>query len=260
MPGVKRPGARIKGAQRAAEAAARLGAEVAASRKRRRLTQQALSARVGVSRSRVADIEAGRGAAAPTEVWFALAEALGRYLRFEFARDPQAELADAGHLSIQELVIRVTRPGGWEPEFEARSRSDGGHSVDVRLLDRRRRRLAIVECWNTFGDLGQATRSSDQKMRDAEDRAVAVAGDGEPFAVGLCWVVRDTKANRELVARYDHIFSARFPGSSLAWVRALTEPGAPMPNQPGLVWCDMRATRLFPHRRARGREPGAAPR
>lgn len=228
------------------------GAQVKASRLRRQMMQKTLAGRVGISQARLSEIEAGRGAGTPAEVWFALAEALGRYLRFEFAKDPQAELADAGHLSIQELVIRVTKPCGWEASFEARSRPESGRSVDVRLVDRPRRRLAIVECWNTFGDLGRATRSSDQKLVEAEAQAVAVASDGEPFAVGLCWVVRDTRANRELVARYEHIFEARLPGSSVGWVRALSEPGAPMPNQPGLVWCDVRTTRLFAHRRGKG--------
>ena len=222
---------------------------MAASRKRRRLTQQGLATKVGVSRSRLADIEAGRGAAAPGQVWFALAEALGRYLRFEFARDPQAELADAGHLDMQELLLRAAVDGGWERAFEARSRASGSdRSVDVRLIDRRGRRLLVAECWNTFGDLGAASRSSNRKLRDAEEHAVAVAGDGQPFQVGLCWVVRDTKRNRELVARYEQIFTARFPGSSVAWVNALTN-GGPMPRLSGLVWCDPRATRLFAHRR-----------
>lgn len=107
----------------------------------------------------------------------------------------------------------------------------------------------IVECWNTFGDLGGAARSSNQKVAAAMATAVAMGGDEGPYEVGLCWVVRDTKQNRAIVAMYGHIFEARFPGSSQAWVKALTEPGATMPTEPGLVWCDLRGTRLFAHRR-----------
>lgn len=76
-----------------------------------------------------------------------------------------------------------------------------------------------------------------------------LGGDGEPYRVGLCWIVRDTKRNRDLVSRYEHIFEALLPGSSLGWARALTVRGAPMPEQAGLVWCDVRATRLFARRR-----------
>ena len=107
-----------------------------------------------------------------------------------------------------------------------------------------------MECWNTFGDLGAAARSSDRKVAEAEQVAVAIAGEGQPFEVGLCWVVRDTRANRALVNRYEHIFASRFSGSSAGWVRALTK-GGPMPKQPGLIWCDLRATRLFVRRGAR---------
>ena len=173
---------------------------------------------------------------------------------FEFARDPQSDLADAGHLDIQEMLLRLTLARIWERMFEALSRTWGSdRSIDVRLLDRSGRRLVIAECWNTFGNLGEATRSSDRKVRDAQEQAVAIAGDGPPLQVGLVWIVRDTAANRATVAKYEHIFATRFPGSSQLWVKALTVPGAPMPSEPGLVWCDLRATRLFAHRAHRGR-------
>lgn len=108
----------------------------------------------------------------------------------------------------------------------------------------------IAECWNTFGDLGAAARSSNAKVRDEEQHAVAIAGDGERFTVHLVWVVRDTSANRELVARYPSAFATRLPGSSAAWLKALTTRSQP-PTQPGLVWCDVNSTRLFARRTRR---------
>lgn len=250
MAGVKRPAARIVGAGRASDAASKAGREVKLSRQRRRMHQKTLAATVGISQARLAEIEAGSGAGSPPEVWFALAEALGRYLRFEFARDPQAELADAGHLQVQEIVLRVTASGGWEERtFESKSGSWGSdRSVDVRLLDRQGRRLVIGECWNTFGDLGAATRSSDRKVRDSQEHAVAIAGEGRQMQVGLVWIVRDTTANRAIVNRYEQIFATRFPGSSAAWINALTK-AAPIPAGAGLIWCDTRNGRLFAHRR-----------
>src|SRR5688500_18310219 len=97
MAGTKRPGARIRGAALSAEALGKLGRDIRQSRMRRRLTQQTLADRVGVSRAQLAKMEAGRATGAPPEVWFAVAVALDRYLKFEFARDPLQELADAGH-------------------------------------------------------------------------------------------------------------------------------------------------------------------
>jgi hypothetical protein len=66
----------------------------------------------------------------------------------------------------------------------------------------------------------------------------------------LCWVLRDTKRNREIVAKFPGVFEDRFPGSSTAWVAALTR-GGPIPEQAGLIWCDLKATRLFAWRRPR---------
>lgn len=226
------------------------GREVSVARKRRRLTQEALAERIGLSRARLAAIEAGQGDGAPLDVWFAIARALGRYLKFEFARDPQSELVDAGHLAIQELVITVAKAAGWEVHFEAPSGSwDSRRSIDVRLTHRHLRRIVIVECWNTFGDLGAATRSSNEKVRNEEQRAVAIAGDGQPFIVGLEWVVRATKVNRELIAKYPGIFETRLGGSSAAWGQVLTQATAAVPEKPGLVWCDVNATRLYARRR-----------
>ncbi len=58
MAGIKRTQARITGESMAAAAARTAGVQVRASRKRRRLSQQALATRVGISRSRLADLEA----------------------------------------------------------------------------------------------------------------------------------------------------------------------------------------------------------
>ena len=111
----------------------------------------------------------------------------------------------------------------------------------------------IVECWNTFGDLGAAARSSNQKIRDEELRAVAIAGDGEPFGSAWCGSCAIRRQTAQLIARYPGIFQARLPGSTVGWLKTLTDRG-PMPAQPGLIWCDVKATRLFARRRPGGRD------
>jgi transcriptional regulator with XRE-family HTH domain len=264
MPGVKRPSARITGAARATEAAIALGHAVRVSRKRRRMMQKTLAARVGISQARLADVEAGRAVGAPLEVWFSLAEALDRPFRAEFVRDRLEEPLDAGHLGMQELVLRLGRAAGHEGRFELATRPDDpSRSTDVVLVHRRRRRMILVECWNSFGNIGAAARSSDRKLAEARSAAIALAGEAEPYGVSACWVVRDTRRNRELLARYPHLFEARLPGSSAAWVRALTE-GGPPPAELGLVWSDAKATRLFARRRRLdaqrpGQRPGNSP-
>ncbi len=252
MGGQRRTAAEIRGQQVAMLTSVALGRSVRSARQRRRLTQAALGARVGVTHARIAQLEGGEGSGAPLGLWFALAETLGRPLRVEFGRDPQEHTADAGHLAMQELILRLGRRAGYTGAFELPSRpADPSRSTDVGLLDRPHRRLVLVECWNYFGDLGASARSSDRKRAEAEATAIALGADERPLEVGVCWVVRDTRRNRALLARFPHIIESRFPGSSAAWIRALTQ-GGPLPRDPGLVWSDLHATRLFARRR-----PGA---
>jgi hypothetical protein len=165
----------------------------------------------------------------------------------ELAADRLAEPADAGHLRIQELVLRLARGAGYRGDFELPTRPlDPSRSTDVGLRDDRGRRLLLIECWNTFGDVGASVRSTMRKQAEAEAYAIATGGD-QPHRVSTCWVVRATARNRALVGRYPEVFANRFRGSSAAWVRTLTE-GSPPPMEPGLVWCDASVSRLYPWR------------
>lgn len=232
---------------------ARLGRELAAARKRRRLTQEQLAVRCGISRSAVSRLELGLGHGVPLETLYAIALELGLSPRLTLGRDWREEPADAGHLGIQELLIRLGRSSGYAGTFELPVRpGDPQHSVDVFLRSDRRRRLVVAEAWNVIGDVGAGARSFDRKLALARELAVAI-GRERPYDVHGVWVVRATRRNRALVARYPELFASKFPGSSRRWVEALTH-GTPPPAEPGLVWCGVRGTRLFAWRR-----PGPAP-
>ncbi|NJD27248.1 MAG: helix-turn-helix domain-containing protein [Chloroflexi bacterium] len=251
---------KIKPAELAAEAQrtnmeqlARLGGEVRTSRRRRRLTQQQLADLAGISRSAESRIELGRGGGHTLDTWQRLGLALERPLSVALARDALDEPDDVGHLAMQELVLRLGRARGLTGSFELRTRpAEPWRSTDVGLRDNRRRLLVLFECWNTFGDVGAAARSTNRKIAEAEDFGVVVGGE-TPYRVASCWVVRATKRNRALVARYPEVFAARFPGSSVGWVRYINGLADEPPPQQGLVWCDVATTRVFPWRR---RGPG----
>jgi hypothetical protein len=211
-----------------------------------------LAAQVGVVQSTISDLERGHGASLSVDLWQRVLAALDRHLVLDASRDAAEEPADAGHLAIQELVLRLGRATGYRGSFELPTKpSDPARSTDVGLRDDSRRLLVLVECWNAFGDIGAAARSSARKLAEAEAAAIAFGGEA-PLRVAACWVVRASRRNRQLVARYPEAFSTRFPGSSEGWFRALTLGGAP-PPAPGLVWCDLDAERLFPWRRRPGR-------
>lgn len=247
MPGVRRPKLAVEAERRSREQQARIGAEIQAMRERRGWTRIDLAARAGLGRMVESRIERGLGKP-DLDTLQRLAMALGRPFIVSFGgRDPLESTADAGHLAIQELVLRLGRTAGYLGSFELQSRpAESWRSVDVGLASDVRRRLILSECWNTIGDVGAAARSSARKLLDMD--AIATARWGEGAEVGLVWVVRATSRNRALVARYPEVFASRFPGSSRGWVEALTTGSRP-PSEPGLVWCDVGATRRFAWRR-----------
>ena len=226
----------------------RLGGELRASRKRRRLTQARLGGVIGVVQSTISIMERGRGASLSVDVWQRAFAAVDRRLLLDVSRDAAEGPADAGHLAIQELVLRLGRSAGYVGAFEVPTRPlDPSRSVDVGLRNDRRRRLVLVECWNTIGDLGAAVRSTNRKLVEAEGWAATIDG-GRGYAVSSCWVVRATARNRALASRYPEVLASRFPASSSGWTRALTTAADP-PDGLGFVWCDVGATKLFAWRR-----------
>jgi transcriptional regulator with XRE-family HTH domain len=248
MSRLKRPELHAEAARRNREQLGRAGGEVRRSRKRLQLTQAALADRIGVVQSTVSLAERGFGGSLSLDLWQRLALSVDRPLIVELARDRLEEPADAGHLKIQELVLRHGRAAGYRGVFELPTRpAEPNRSADVGLRDDRHRRLVLVECWNVIGDIGAAARSSARKLSEAEALAAATWGEAAHRVSG-CWVMRASRRNRALVASYPEIFSARFPGSSAGWLRALLD-GAEAPAEPGIVWSDIDATRLFAWRR-----------
>lgn len=250
MPRVRRPAAEAEVERRLQERGSRLGGQIRALRARRQWSQQDLGDRAALGRLVISRLERGVG---PFDVAALerLGLAFGVPLRVEFGRDPREDIADAGHLAMQELLLRTARHAGYSVEFELPTRpAEPWRSIDVGLANPRRQRAIAAECWNTIGDVGAASRSSARKRSELD--AMWSGRWGEDAQVGLVWVVRATKRNRLLVERYPEVFRSRFPGSSRLWVRAIVE-GTDFPPHPGLIWCDVAATRLFHWRRADGR-------
>ena len=211
----RRPRLALDAERRNQEQLARLGGDVRASRRRRRLTLAGLAERAGVGASTAGRVEHGRSGDISIDTLQRVALASGRPLRLELERDREEEPRDAAHLAIEELVMRVARAAGYRATFELPTRpADPSRSVDVGLRDDRRRLLVLGECWNRFGDVGAGARSSDRKRAEAE-RLAGVFGGEDPDEVRSCWIVRATPLNRALVARYPELFAAsRAPRNS----------------------------------------------
>jgi transcriptional regulator with XRE-family HTH domain len=233
---------------------ATVGDAIRAGRRRRGWTQAELGTKAGVSRMLVSRLERALSGGVTLDGLQRVVLALGTQLRLEVARDRLEEPADAGHLAVQELIARLLKEAGFRTTVELPTRpAEPWRSGDVVGVDDRLARLVIVECWNTFGDLGAAARSSSRKQGDGEALAIARWGERDS-TVHVVWVIRHTARNRALLARYPEFFASRFPGSSVRWVRALTE-GLDPPEASGIVWCDAGATVVFAWRRTRARVP-----
>jgi transcriptional regulator with XRE-family HTH domain len=223
-----------------------LGTRARAGRTRQGRSQGTIAAEVGCSQTEISRIERGLGARTPLETWIALGLALDQPLAVSFSR-PQGEgrdgPTDAGHLKLQEHMLRLAAATGRQGTFELPTRPvDPSRSTDVGIRDIHQHVRILAECWNTIGDLGAAVRATNRKQAEAtapwpDDRITTV------------WVIRATAANRALLARFPGIVDAAFPGSSRSWIAALSDGMATPPEQPGIVWLDPATGRLTERRR-----------
>lgn len=225
-------------------------------RARRKWSQRELARRADLGRLVIGRAERGVGSL-DIGTLERLSIAFGVSLAMGFDRDVRADVADAGHLAIQEIVLRTGRAAGYdETHFELPTRpNEPWRSADVALGSERWMRAIEVECWNTFGDVGAAARSSRRKLAEVEQ--LAVGRWGPEARAGLVWVVRESVRNRALISRYPEVFGSFLTGSSRAWVAALTT-GTEPPRAPGLVWCDTSTGSLHAWHRRSGPSANAA--
>lgn len=230
--------------------AADLRRRIREARLRRGWSQLELGVRIGVTQSRIGQLERGEGERAPLDVWFSLGHVMKMPFKAEFWRDALQDVTDAGHLAIQELMLRLGQATGRARTFELPTRpANPTFSIDVCLRDDIARTLIIEECWNTFGNINASVRSTRRKVAEADQLAIAIGGDRGPYRVAAVWIVRDTRRNREILSRYPEVFASVFLGSATQWVKALMTEGVDPPSDLGLVWCDLRVKRLFAWRR-----------
>jgi transcriptional regulator with XRE-family HTH domain len=229
MPGVRRTRLAIDATLRARDQRMRVGAEIRTMRERRGWTRTELARRAGIGRMVESRVERGT-TNLDLDVLQRIGIALGRPLLVTFGRDVHAPPVDAGHLAIQELVLRLGREAGYSGSIELPTRpAEPWRSVDVGLAAPAGHRMILAECWNTFGDIGAAARSTNRKRAELED--LAVGRWGGDASVGVVWIVRATARNRALLQRYPEVFKARFPAYSRGWVAALTQGTTP-PAEP----------------------------
>jgi transcriptional regulator with XRE-family HTH domain len=235
----------LAGRERGRYLARRIGIGLRESRIALRLTQNQAAGRAGVSQQHWSALERGLGMATSLETLAASAAAVDLQLAAFLERQPGADLPrDIAHLRGQAMIVQVASAGGWRAAVErpidphaARSRS-----IDVELRRQSRYEAAIIELVDLVADAGQ-------DMRGLSDKVAAVRRERPGDRVAGLLAVRGTRRNRELVAELAPLVDARFPGSSSAWLAALTTVDVPMPQEDGLVWARVDGSGLSARRR-----------
>jgi len=195
-----------------------------------------------VSQPLIAKLESGGGWNTGLDTWCAAAAAVGQQVAGFLERMPGADLPrDIQHLRRQALVIRESAPGGWHALPEALLPDGTSHprSIDVHLTRDARREVAIVEVWDLVADGGAAMRGLEAKVQAVRERM------GPDWNVQGLLLVRGTRRNRALVRELRHLFAARYPAPSEAWLRALRDRAAPLPRGGGFAWTDVSGEELL---------------
>jgi len=233
--------ARLEGRRRAAAVSKRIGLGLRDARIAHRLTQEAASGRAGIAQASWSRIERGISIATSLETLASCAAAVGVQLAAFIEARPGADLPrDLEHLRRQELVIGLSRRGGWtaRPELAIDPDARRSRSIDVHLGRRRDTEQVVVELEDLVTDGGAV-------FRNLSDKVAAVRRASPPGTdVRGVLVLRATARNRATLAQFPGLFRTRFPGSSAEWMRALTEATAPLPSGDGLLWSSSKGNRL----------------
>jgi transcriptional regulator with XRE-family HTH domain len=229
----------------ALEVAARLGRMLADGRRRAQLRQADAATTAGISQGTWSRLETTPDGRITLATWSRAAMAVGISLDAYLKQTSVASLPrDAVHLRNQELIVRTARAGGWRSLPEQPLDADARTSRAADVLLQRGHDYALVEVWDWFDDVGAALRAWNRRLAALERYAIAKMVDETPPTTGGCWVIRATHRNRQLLADHRHLFRARFPASSRAWIAALSA-ARPMPDASAIVWASVGGDRLF---------------
>lgn len=244
----RRAGAkRTEGRERSRSLSRRLGLGLLESRVARNLRQREAAALAGVSQQFWSALERGLASSASLETLAACAAAVDTELAAFLQARPGADLPrDIAHLRGQATIVREAEPGGWEAGVEVPIDPDArrSRSIDVALERATRHEIAVVELVDLIADAGQ-------DMRGLSDKVAAIRRANPGRRVAGLLAVRATRRNRALIAELSPVIDARFPASSGAWLKALHDHRAPMPDADGLIWARVDGAGLFARRPGR---------
>jgi transcriptional regulator with XRE-family HTH domain len=206
------------------------GRSIRAIRVRKRLTQEQVAQRVGMSRGVVARIEQGHAARVTIETLERIAAALGARVLVKLLWQGEGldRLLDGRHATVVEEVVRVLRATGWTVATEVSFNEFGERgSIDVFAFFPATSALLVVEVKTVIADAQDLQATLDRKVRLApklaRDRGWA------PLTVARVLVVVDTRSNQQRVDALAATFGATFPDRTWAARRWIATPSSTEP-------------------------------
>lgn len=202
----------------------RFGLGMRALRRRRRLTQDELARRAGVSRSVIGRTERGRADRVAVHTLIRVAAVLGARvdLRLLWQGEGLDRLLDAGHARLVELVVSLLEANGWVAAAEVTFSIRGERgSIDVLAFHPSTTSLLVVEVKSVVPDLQAMLVTLDRKWRLG--REVARERGWDAGSVTRLPVLPDDRTARRRVEAHAATMAAALPARTVEvrrWLRA----------------------------------------
>jgi transcriptional regulator with XRE-family HTH domain len=188
------------------------GRGVRALRLRRRLRQEDLARKAGVSRGVIARIEQGHADRVTVETLERVAAALGARVscRLTWNGEGLDRLLDQAHAAIVEQVVKILAAADWLVATEVSFNVYGERgSIDILAFHASARVLLVVEVKSVVPDVQATLVTLDRKERLAAQIARERGWTAIPVARLL--VVRDDRTSRRRIEQHAATFGNAFP-------------------------------------------------
>ncbi|MGH2465859.1 MAG: helix-turn-helix transcriptional regulator, partial [Candidatus Limnocylindrales bacterium] len=205
----------------------RVAEELRRLRLRAGVSQAAVAASVGTTRSLICRFEQGDPAVS-LRTRFRVAAALGADLRLSAYEGSGALIRDSRQAAIVEYLLQI-RDRQWRPTVEASVPGPGRRSIDLRLDDGEDSVLFEVE--TRLDSLEEIVR----ELHSKRSAFLEAPGSGRRRRVHVVLVLPATRRHRAIIRAHPEIVRSAFPISSLALSRALAGAGEAWPGD-GILW------------------------
>ncbi len=227
-----RKAARTASGRRSRELRLAIGAEVRRLRLDAGPSQRRLAALAGIDHGFLSLIE--RGAREPSiAVLVAIADALGGSINVRLFPGTGPRLRDPIQARICEALIGVL-DRRWLPLPEVPVYRPARGVIDLVLHDRSAQVVLAVEVHSQVPRLEQQLRWANEKADSLSSAEFWRFVDPSP-TIDRLLVVRSTRTNRDIVARFAQTLGAAHPASPQSAFAALTRPDQPWPGS-ALLW------------------------